>query len=565
MAQVLDARTNLWGYRAVLAVADGMGGHEQGELAAQLAVDTAIGVLAARPEDHAQFDADFLGADAEGVARKTFALVNQRIWRRAAELGLAGNMGTTLTLLVLESEDAVVGHVGDSKAFLISGDRIEKVTEEHSWVGAMVREGAMTEEEAARSPLRGHLTQAVGSEETVDPYIHRLAVHPGDLLVVCSDGLTEVIAPDRIREVVAASDTPDEACQALIALATKGGARDNVTAAVLVVPGGEEAAVAPASAPAVTEPSPEPAAPPPTLFPEMESEATPAEASPAIAEPQPAVEPPGAVLPFDAEPETAPEPAPKPIPEPKPEPPTATPAPAGKTAAPAVALEAGMDRVRGEPVTLQRIVVLGAVCLIALLAGVFAGKQLLGPRPETTAAPPVTVAPAPKQPARPSSPAVVTPTTTGSFHMDAKVEGEALVLTSSEKVTYQVYTRDENKDILSLEGGTGAGESFTLPKKPSAALQAATVTLDVERLGGGRLRLTPTPPSLRVFVDKKPYAGAALQSVPVKGRHARIGFYFPPGANGGQYGVALSDFLTETEPPNAANAAAPPTEGQPKE
>jgi hypothetical protein len=119
-----------------------------------------------------------------------------------------------------------------------------------------------------------------------------------------------------------------------------------------------------------------------------------------------------------------------------------------------------------------------------------------------------------------------------------------------------VYTRDTNRDLLPEQGAEGE-ERFRLPKKPPASWEKINVRLDIQRLGGGRIGITPTPANLRVFVDRKPYAGAALQDITAKGQHARIGFYFPPGVAGGGYGMAIADFLVGMEQPREADAATP--------
>lgn len=591
-AEVLDRRNSLWGFRAVLVVADGMGGHERGELAAQMAVDTAMEVLASRPEDHARFDVDFLGADTAGVVRRVFDQANERIWEQAQAEGLAGNMGTTLTLVVLDSEGAVVGHVGDSKAYVVSGAGIEKLTEEHSWVGEMVREGAMSEEEAARSPLRSHLTQAVGAAESVEPYIRTVPVRPGDALVVCSDGLTEVVSPEEIQDTVLAAMAPDEACRRLVRAAVEGGARDNVTGAMMVLPGSLEA-TAPAAPSAEEQPAPAPgeAAAASSLFPELglpaparEAEREPAEKRPLRLSSEP-------VLPLDLGPvagqaEPAAEAPPsaeqpptgqQPLAEdpPAPEPPSAaeescsvgasSPPPSEPASAEQIEREPLAAReARGSPsVVWDRAALLAAVCVIALVAGLFAGKRLARSRSQPAVAPAQgTRRPAPAEPRGARSPVGSRPAATGAgqaggvFVLETSCRSAYLELRSSEPVSYQVYARGTNKDLLPEQGAEGE-ERFRLPKQRAASWESASVRLDIQRLGGGRIGITPTPADLRVFVDKKPYTGAALQSIAAKGQHARIGFYFPPGAAAGGYGIVITDFVVGTEQPNGADAVAP--------
>ncbi len=512
-ASGLDASQSLWGYRGVVVVADGMGGHERGDVAAQLAVDTAREILTAAPGDHGKFDHGFLGEEPEAVVSRVFEVANERIYERAAEDELQGNMGTTMTALVLTADEVVVGHVGDSKAFVVSGGSIRQITEDHSWVAEQVKEGRMTPEEAAGSPFRGHLTQAIGVERTVAPYRGRVRVEPGALLVVCSDGLTEVVDEDAIRRVAATEAGPEQVCQTLVSMAVDGGTRDNVTVAAIAVPSGDAAGAAEAAA-----------------------EGTSASDDEAMTR----------VLGDANESETH----------------------------SATENREGEGTVGGE--RSRRLAILAAACMFSLVAGLVVGKLLVGsPRQpdggtedavtlsEADETPPPVEQPEqpPEQPA--AGPETATqPTDGGEFRIEVTCEGDALFVSSNEPVTYDVYPRGQHGNfdarLLSLEGEAGNEARFGLPEAPPESWHEESVSLTIERLGGGRIRIEPTPEDLEVFVDYHACSGAELEAVEVAGRRARIGFYFPPSRPEGAYAIAVADFDANPDEEAGEEAAEAP-------
>ncbi len=509
--RALDPSRNLWGFRAVVVVADGMGGHAKGAAAAQLAVDTAAEVLAAVPEDHEKFDTEFLGAEAEEVVRRVFHTANERIYESAAEDNLQGNMGTTMTALVVTEEQVVVGHVGDSKAFIVSEAGIEQITQDHSWVAEQVREGLMTPEEAADSPLRSHLTQAIGVEIDVHPDIRRIPLKTSAMLIACSDGLTEVVDGEAIRKVVAAEGSPQQVCQTLVSMAMDGGTRDNVTVGAVSI-----GSVA-------TEHEPTAAAPPDTV----QEEAAPST--------------PQAEAPDASEPEEDP------------------------------ALPTATEDGEGESTVggqrSQRLAILAATCMFSLVVGLFAGKLLVGlrsgPPPETedvglvsAAGEGAVVEPAPGQATEtPDEDPGAAPTTpeaaVGPFSLEVRCEEDLLIVSGTEAVTYDVYPRGQHTDpdarLDPLEGSTAAEARFRLPEAPSVGWHDESVSLTIERLGEGKITIRPTPDDLDVFVDHRARSGADLESAEVEGREARIGFYFPPGGGTDAYAVAIADFDVERE------------------
>ena len=205
-------------------VADGMGGHAAGEVASQIAATTVHHVFyrELRPVPEAL---------AEG-----FAAANSAIHERAQNDPACVGMGTTCTAVALRDNHIWLGHVGDSRAYLIRGGKIYMISEDHSLVAELVRKGTLTEREAKTFPDRNVILRALGIEPTVEAAIWHegLPAKVGDVLVVCSDGLTDVVDEDIIRDI-AGTHQPFEACEALIQRALDAQAPDNVSVGVVAI------------------------------------------------------------------------------------------------------------------------------------------------------------------------------------------------------------------------------------------------------------------------------------------------------------------------------------------
>jgi protein phosphatase len=200
----------------LFVVADGMGGAQAGEVASRIAVETfeqappASGLSEARLAE--------LVRDA-----------NHRIYDRSqAEQSRAG-MGTTLTAAYLDDAHLVIAHVGDSRAYLFRRGELTRLTQDHSLVDELVRQGKLTEEQAAEHPQRSIITRALGPEPEVEVDTWTYPVHVGDVLLLCSDGLTSMISEERVAEVLRSSDTLEDAADELIQEANEAGGRDNIT------------------------------------------------------------------------------------------------------------------------------------------------------------------------------------------------------------------------------------------------------------------------------------------------------------------------------------------------
>jgi len=205
----------------VFVVCDGMGGAAAGEIASSLAVDEVLRLLTSRP-----------GSDVQGLkvaAENAIRVANQAIYSRAQRNQRLSGMGTTLVGLLVEESRLLVFNVGDSRCYRLRGSRLEQITLDHSLVEEQVRVGRMTPAEALRSPLRNIITRALGTQPCVTPDLFELEALPGDLFLLCSDGLTRELS-DSLLESMLALDLPlDQLGARLVTAAKKAGGHDNIT------------------------------------------------------------------------------------------------------------------------------------------------------------------------------------------------------------------------------------------------------------------------------------------------------------------------------------------------
>jgi len=213
----------------VYAVADGMGGHEAGEVASKLAVRTVVRELM---QNVAEADKDMPEPYQQWLERAV-ALANRVVRKKAHQENT--NMGTTLVMAVVVGNDVHIANVGDSRAYLISPTQLRQITHDQSLVQSLVDKGEITPEQAANNPNRSMLTQAVGSQDDVTVDLFNETLENGESLLLCSDGLWDTLGDEEIIDIVRKADTPHAACQALVDACNVKGAQDNI-AAVLVRP-----------------------------------------------------------------------------------------------------------------------------------------------------------------------------------------------------------------------------------------------------------------------------------------------------------------------------------------
>jgi protein phosphatase len=202
----------------LFGVADGMGGAQAGEVASQLA---ASALEAGDPEA------------LEGTTRLDALIqeANRRIYDRASTDPTASGMGTTMTVALVEGMTVAIGHVGDSRAYLVRDEQMEQLTEDHSLVNELLKTGKLSEEEAHVHPQRSVITRAVGTDPDVDVDGFTIDAEEGDVFLICSDGLSDMVEDEQILEVLHQNrDDLDRAVKELVSAANKGGGEDNITA-----------------------------------------------------------------------------------------------------------------------------------------------------------------------------------------------------------------------------------------------------------------------------------------------------------------------------------------------
>ncbi|HEU0304160.1 MAG TPA: Stp1/IreP family PP2C-type Ser/Thr phosphatase [Gaiellaceae bacterium] len=213
----------------LFAIADGMGGAQAGELASRLAAAT-VG----RAETEGRTGRDLVVALIEDA--------NRSVYERAAGDESVSGMGTTMTVALVEDDQVWIGHVGDSRAYLVRDGELEQVTEDHSLVAELVRSGRLTPDEADSHPHRSVITRALGTDADVDVDVMVVPTRAGDVFVLCSDGLSSMVDDDTILDLVEQHrDDLDEAARVLVDRANTAGGEDNITVVLFEVAGGAEA------------------------------------------------------------------------------------------------------------------------------------------------------------------------------------------------------------------------------------------------------------------------------------------------------------------------------------
>jgi len=208
------------GLRALLVVADGMGGHALGELASQTAVKAFTEALFAYLTKHPN--------EKEKALREAVNHANTAVHRLAQGEG-KGRPGTTLTALLLGDDSFYIAHVGDSRIYLLRDGQLRQLTTDHTWVAQEIARGRMKPQEAQNSPFKNYLTRALGSKPQVEGDISAGGLREGDLFLLCSDGLTGHVSDEEIARLLGSNVSLQESCERLVAMANERGGHDNIT------------------------------------------------------------------------------------------------------------------------------------------------------------------------------------------------------------------------------------------------------------------------------------------------------------------------------------------------
>ena len=211
------------GDQALFVVADGMGGHDAGEVASRIAVETVCSTVNSRePHD-----------DPLALVERAMQRANTEVRREGMQKG--SNMGTTLTVALVRGDAAYIGSVGDSRAYWIGNGAISQITEDHSLVAKLAACGKLTREEARNHPKSNLLYRSVGAEDAIRTGLFRVELKSGGTLLLCTDGLWGEVADEDIREICAAEAYTETICARLVQRANANGGRDNITAVAVKV------------------------------------------------------------------------------------------------------------------------------------------------------------------------------------------------------------------------------------------------------------------------------------------------------------------------------------------
>ena len=202
----------------IFVVADGMGGAQAGEVASKAAADA--------------FDRDLPEGPPERFLRETIEAANRRIHELARADASRAGMGTTITAAIVDAqtEEVAIGHVGDSRAYRLRRGKLEQLTRDHSLVEEMRRKGQITDAQAEDHPQRSIITRALGPEPEVEVDLQTVPAAPGDVFLLCSDGLTTMVGEERLAAVLGSAGSMRDAVRALVDEANGAGGRDNITA-----------------------------------------------------------------------------------------------------------------------------------------------------------------------------------------------------------------------------------------------------------------------------------------------------------------------------------------------
>jgi len=211
---------------AAFIVADGLGGHSAGEVASKMAVDYISSFLKNMPVD---LEEDVF----QDFVNKSVEEANAIIYEKSIEPGPLFGMGTTLVVAILFNKKMYIVHVGDSRAYMIRNGEMKQLTVDHSYIEELIKNGSLTRTEAQKHPKKNIITRALGCFEKVNVDNFSCDVFDGDKFILCTDGLTNMLSDDKIKDVVLLHDDPQDACNKLVEIANLSGGIDNITVIVI--------------------------------------------------------------------------------------------------------------------------------------------------------------------------------------------------------------------------------------------------------------------------------------------------------------------------------------------
>jgi PPM family protein phosphatase len=215
------------GIPVVFIIADGMGGHNSGGLASRLAVKNASEYIKKAPE------MIISNSNIPSAITDIIQATNSSVYESSRQNIENSGMGTTFIIAVAFENKLFIGHVGDSRVYLLRNDDIIKITTDHSYIEELVKIGSLTREEAENHPKKNIITRALGCFDTLEADIFSCDIKKGDSFILCTDGLTNMLSEQEIKGAVLDSKTPEKACDLLINMANQKGGKDNITVIVI--------------------------------------------------------------------------------------------------------------------------------------------------------------------------------------------------------------------------------------------------------------------------------------------------------------------------------------------
>ena len=212
-------------------IADGMGGHNAGEVASRMAV-TEINKFIEKNLNKQEY---YSLKDYEDLIKEAFLHANEEVYKKSMDSKECIGMGTTLTAVLIIEYNMIIGHVGDSRVYIIRNESMKRITSDHSYVAELIKNGTIKPEEANKHPQKNLITRAIGTGEKIDVDINVFDIKNGDYILMCTDGLSNMLDEDEIFDVVKSDKKLEERCSELIDLVNNKGGYDNITVIIVEV------------------------------------------------------------------------------------------------------------------------------------------------------------------------------------------------------------------------------------------------------------------------------------------------------------------------------------------
>jgi len=216
----------------LFVLADGMGGHNAGDIASNLAVETIMRKIDYNILKKEEFIKN--NKQIERYIQEAIQKTNDTVLKESRQHVAYQGMGTTLVLAIYQPPHTIhIANIGDSRGYLYRKDRLTQLTQDHSVTAKLLRNGTITQTEAKKHPYRHHLSQSIGTSENIHPYINAIIVQEGDSLLLCSDGLWNVLSDDEIKKTLQTKKSPKITCNQLIEKAKAFDSKDNISSIII--------------------------------------------------------------------------------------------------------------------------------------------------------------------------------------------------------------------------------------------------------------------------------------------------------------------------------------------